>query len=806
MRKNNYLLLFLLLCLQFNLSAQTTFIGDVVLTSQAEVDDFPSNYTTIDGSLTIGGPSGNTTVSLAPLSNLTTITGDLYINGVSFLTNLDGLDNLSGSVNNLTISNNPSLQNIDAIAGITGVNGDLTVRRNRHILTVDALINISEVPGDLNVSSNDDLTSIDGLNSITSVGGNLSLERNESITAMSGMNALTSVGGYFFLEDNRELLTIDGFNGLISVGTENDNNSGLIFNENEELLNINGFASLENVYGNFFLVNHDNSLTVIDGFNSLSYVGNFTIRNNRGLTSLTGFNSLATSEDLEVSDNRALQTISGFGSLITINGEFRISDNRELLTISDFGSLATVGDNFSIDRNKKLIQVGAMPNLTQLGGGLRIWFCDVLQDVDFLSSLTTIGDDIHFWDLPTITNVLGLSNVVSVATDLRFTSCDNLQTLDGLENITSISDLFQIYGCTSLTDVSGLDNLNYIGGNFSVHSNPLLDECCAFATVIKTPGAIGGNFFSLYNNGPNCSEVATIEYICDADGDNLSPEQGDCDDLDPNNFPGNAEVCDGQDNNCDGLVDEDDPAVEGANWYADTDGDGFGDPTKGIISCNPPANFVMDNTDNCADIANPDQTDADCDNVGDACDLCPGGDDTQDSDGDGIPDCADWDGFNNLPAAWKCGNNKVTICHIPPGNPANAKTKCVNKNSVSSHLSHGDYLGPCYVVSCNSLLSNNTNNYSIPKSINEFISESAILFPNPASDQITLQLERPTAGLDIIQIEIFSIDGRSVSKIKQELEGQSSLDLNIQGLNTGTYFVKILLGTDDMIVKQFVKI
>ena len=29
---------------------------------------------------------------------------------------------------------------------------------------------------------------------------------------------------------------------------------------------------------------------------------------------------------------------------------------------------------------------------------------------------------------------------------------------------------------------------------------------------------------------------------------------GDCDDADPNNFTGNAEVCDGQDNNCDTIV------------------------------------------------------------------------------------------------------------------------------------------------------------------------------------------------------------------------------------------------------------
>ena len=38
---------------------------------------------------------------------------------------------------------------------------------------------------------------------------------------------------------------------------------------------------------------------------------------------------------------------------------------------------------------------------------------------------------------------------------------------------------------------------------------------------------------------------------------------------------------------------------------------------------------------------------------------------------------------------------KTTVCHIPPGNPANAHTICVGNSAVPAHLDHGDFLGTC---------------------------------------------------------------------------------------------------------------
>lgn len=38
---------------------------------------------------------------------------------------------------------------------------------------------------------------------------------------------------------------------------------------------------------------------------------------------------------------------------------------------------------------------------------------------------------------------------------------------------------------------------------------------------------------------------------------------------------------------------------------------------------------------------------------------------------------------------------KTTVCHVPPGNPANAHTICVGNSAVPAHLDHGDFLGTC---------------------------------------------------------------------------------------------------------------
>ncbi len=82
--------------------------------------------------------------------------------------------------------------------------------------------------------------------------------------------------------------------------------------------------------------------------------------------------------------------------------------------------------------------------------------------------------------------------------------------------------------------------------------------------------------------------------IIDADGDSYA-EGDDCDDQDPAVFPGAEERCDGVDNDCDGEVDED--ASDAASWYADADGDGYGDAEVSTRACQAPSGYAADATD-----------------------------------------------------------------------------------------------------------------------------------------------------------------------------------------------------------------
>jgi large repetitive protein len=70
----------------------------------------------------------------------------------------------------------------------------------------------------------------------------------------------------------------------------------------------------------------------------------------------------------------------------------------------------------------------------------------------------------------------------------------------------------------------------------------------------------------------------------------------DCNDADAQVYPGAPETCNGSDDDCDGQVDEA-GATGGQSWYADADGDSFGDAAVVMQSCTQPAGYVAGASD-----------------------------------------------------------------------------------------------------------------------------------------------------------------------------------------------------------------
>ncbi|MAA80590.1 MAG: hypothetical protein CL916_15145 [Deltaproteobacteria bacterium] len=118
-------------------------------------------------------------------------------------------------------------------------------------------------------------------------------------------------------------------------------------------------------------------------------------------------------------------------------------------------------------------------------------------------------------------------------------------------------------------------------------------------------------FFSC--NGASTKGEDTVKIDSDMDG--YSAED-DCNDQNELVYPGAEENCDNMDNNCDGVIDEDVQSM----YYADSDGDGFGNPSLSILACQASEGFVEDGTDcnDAASTANP-QAEEICDGIDNDC-------------------------------------------------------------------------------------------------------------------------------------------------------------------------------------------
>ncbi|MCB9761450.1 MAG: putative metal-binding motif-containing protein [Alphaproteobacteria bacterium] len=196
-------------------------------------------------------------------------------------------------------------------------------------------------------------------------------------------------------------------------------------------------------------------------------------------------------------------------------------------------------------------------------------------------------------------------------------------------------------------------------------------EECDDSEAAVNPGAVEVCDEVDNNCDGTVDEGVTTTFYQDADGDGhgdpdftteaceqpvgYAATATDCDDADAAINPDAAEVCNGIDDDCDALVDDEDDSLDtssASTWYGDGDGDGYGDADDARLACTQPSGTVSDDTD-CDDddgAVNPGATEV-CNGIDDDCDaltddddgdvdLSTGSDWYTDGDGDGYGDAA----------------------------------------------------------------------------------------------------------------------------------------------------------------------
>lgn len=315
------------------------------------------------------------------------------------------------------------------------------------------------------------ITDLTPLKSLLNVEGSLKIINNPYLQNLKGLHNIINIGGYVLISNNNLLEDLEGLEGIKTLGNglgivrnnnlksiailknatiHTDANIEISFNENLEILGLEGFTSLGELY-----IWDNASLKNLNGLSGLKSVSLLRIQENEQFQSLNGLDAIENIDDLRLEDNSSLESIAGVEGItlksLTIKGTSFFNSLTPMLQVAGL-------ENIIFTNNLELTNIDALANFTVMNN-ITITDNPKLISLNGLSGLTEITNK-NSNDFP---NGLGISNNKI------------LETLEGLQNVTSFEGFINISGNEVLANFCAIQNIidngDYEGYFFNITGN-----------------------------------------------------------------------------------------------------------------------------------------------------------------------------------------------------------------------------------------------------------------------------------------------------------------------------------------------
>ncbi|MEM1321209.1 MAG: T9SS type A sorting domain-containing protein [Bacteroidota bacterium] len=280
---------------------------------------------------------------------------------------------------------------------------------------------------------------LDSLYSIKIVKGDLLISRTR-ISDLDGLHNLEAVEGDLQISNNSFLNDLGALAGITEIGET------LLINRNDSLKTINGFQNLQ-IANDIFIVFND-ALESVIGFNQLRKLGG------------------------ELSVSAPIMTqLTAFEQLDSVNGNLRIDGWNA--TLDGLENLVYVGESFFI-RNLMLRAQNQFAKLEHIGDFMELINLESVDSLSMFNALDSVGNYI----LMTSSNAPFFSafqRLPKLEKELIFEN-NFFDRVAGFDSLQSIGNRFSLKWNRDLIDIQGFGNLQRIEGNLYIESNELLPD------------------------------------------------------------------------------------------------------------------------------------------------------------------------------------------------------------------------------------------------------------------------------------------------------------------------------------------